>query len=85
MEEKQETIESRILLFSKMEEKQKVLMDEMDLKFETRTTLLKDQVALLEKDMEYIDAVDRRIGVGFTISFALMSSLIIMVFLSTKG
>ena len=83
LEIQQEAIESRILLFSKMQEKHKVLMDEMDLKFETRTTILKDEVALLEKDVDYIDAVDRRIGIGFTFFVASVSSLIIMVSLST--
>jgi hypothetical protein len=68
----QECMDARLMIWSEKkleaEEKQKAVLDEIVLKYDKRTTLLRDKVALLEKNMEYLDGVDRRIAVIVTTS-----------------
>lgn len=65
LEIQQKALDTRLLLCSGMEEKQNALIDEIVLKYDKRTTILRDKVAQLEKEVEYLDGVERRVAVVF--------------------
>jgi len=72
----QETLDTRVkVFFMENAEKQKVLNDEIVLKYDKRTTLLKDKLALLEKEVEYLDGVDHRMRTLITVSVVMGTSL----------
>jgi len=76
VQEHQDTLDNRVkVLLLENAEKQKGINEEIVLKYDKRTTLLKDKLALLEKEVEYLDGVDRRIRVLITVSVVMGTSL----------
>ena len=67
LQKQQEALDARLTLCyeKKIEETQTRLNDEIVLKYDRRTTILRDKVAQLEKEIEYLDGVERRVAVVF--------------------
>jgi hypothetical protein len=79
----QDKLDKRVnVFFMENMEKQKVLNDEIVLKYDKRTTLLKDKLALLEKEVEYLDEVDHRMRTLITVSVVMGGSLCSVLWMS---
>ena len=78
----QEILDLRLMLCSeKVQEKQTVL-DDIVLKYDKRTTILRDKVAQLEKDVDYLDGVERRVAVVFRMCAVTLGTFVTIFILS---
>jgi len=78
----QEILDLRLMLCTeKVQEKQTVL-DEIVLKYDKRTTILRDKVAQLEKDIEYLDGVERRVAIIFRMCGITVGTFLMIFILS---
>ncbi len=81
-QQQQEILDLRLMLCSeKVQEKQTVL-NEIVLKYDKRTTILRDKVAQLEKDVDYLDGVERRLAVVFRMCAVTLGTFVTIFMLS---
>ncbi len=81
-QQQQEILDLRLMLCSEKVQEKQTILDAIVLKYDKRTTILRDKVAQLEKDVDYLDGVERRVAVVFRMCAVTLGTFVTIFILS---